>query len=131
MRCDWQESGNRDASGVGDVYCSRCDRFIYQTPNTADEIRGDYSCMTWPRYWEIGWWLAYLIALVGLRKEAWSNFLVAIGLGPCKCPWRIKMLNNLGYAASSIAGLFLVRLIRDVVGKAQSAIAVYVGRRPK
>lgn len=97
MRCDWQERGDR-VNGVGSVECSRCGRIIYSTPNTAEEIRGDYSCLTWPRWWEIGSWLAYALALIGLRKEAWQMLF-----GACGCSQRETALNRLG--SDTIVGL--------------------------
>src|SRR5687768_14626728 len=77
--------------------CARpgCTKKTNWTPYCPERIV--FDCVAWPRWCEIGSWLALVIEAIGVSKKRWQWLRVKLGLiEPCKCGPREEWLNTLG-----------------------------------
>lgn len=115
--------GEPDAQGWRTWKCTRpgCERQTKPTPHTADQIH--FTCHGWPRWWELGYWAEFSLAVVGISepqqhyarlKLGFVRPVLTIGDGPgtelintlaslgitdrvnCECRKRAKQMNDWG-----------------------------------
>lgn len=83
------------ANGKRIVRCSRCGFTTKPTGSKLANVRNE--CSAWPDADEWGYWLALVIASLGMHQERWNWIRRKLGfVKPCKCGERIAELNESG-----------------------------------
>lgn len=92
MNCTMQQvgtEGNRRKH-----QCTRCG-FTLTSPYPAENINA--PCNGWPRWWELGWWIEFALAVVGINQRRWNWLRFKLGFTTsCGCGNRIETLNASG-----------------------------------
>ena len=96
VECAFQKvSDHPKKQGWATYCCARpgCGRVV-ATPWGASGIQ-NATCKGWPRWWELGYWASFALAVIGIDKAGLNALRRLCGFTtPCGCTERIAKLNE-------------------------------------
>jgi|GEM_PF-6069903 hypothetical protein len=91
MRCEFIGDAGKTWR---DVTCARCGRRV-RSPHSTAKVYA--TCPAWPRWWELGHWAEFALAVLGINQDRWNWIRFRLGFTtPCGCDGKIVKLNESG-----------------------------------